>query len=602
MLQFWLSRRPLQLFSRPSYISSTLLCARGIRTAATPKRLRDRVNSPGIGTSQFLRKRKDTARRVKVNRFLFNIDKYLGKHEWRGAWECLYRRMELPAMADSKTRFDAYEHAVTLFSSYEMFEEAREIQATMVDEGFIPSLSLRTRMASVAVLTRGAEEKDLLELLQNPLADPDFTELALYQLIRFLGDTMDFSPSNIDSVVQTWVKHHGQISTRRTLSYLIQIHVKRGQLEDAKAWLQHSIDHGTTLDATPFTDLMTGLVRREHTDELTATIASMQKAGVTPDLAVFNTIIFGHIKRLHFKDAVATYNLLFGSRGKELTPDKYTFTNMFTMYLKGLKPRHKVYSVTKAQLPPPRKLYNNLIECHLIQTGGWLSTQSNTLTTSVLNLALKLFMQTRDYEAAYNLFQHFDSCQVPANPTTVSIVLRPLLARIWRERRKAAKNDTWLRTLLGPGWYEIIEANGTLFSLRGTDILERLWVIGSAVPQVDRRPKDSGADWRTNVGADARRVVTGQVERLSSGDLQVLRNIVKRLFFAGAHEMDLDPSIPTALVWRRKVIVARRDMMPDVEAMNKYFASGKAGKKLERLSESGGDKRRRHDLRYLGGG
>jgi len=596
MLQSWLSHRPLQLFSSFSSLHYT----RGLRTAASLKRLRDRVNSHSIGTPNFILKRKDTARRVKINRFLLNIDKYLERGEWADAWECLYRRMDLPALADNKTRFDAYEHAVTLFSSYERFGEAREIQATMIDEGFIPSLSLRTRMASVAVLTRGAEEKDLLELLQGPLADPKFTELALYQLIRFFGDTISFSPSNIDSIVQTWVTHHGQISKRKTLSYLIQIHVQRGQLEDAKTWLQRRIDQDTTLDAAPFTDLMTGFVRREHTDELTATVANMQKAGVAPDLVVFNTIIFGHIKRLHFKDAVATYNLLFGSRGKELTPDKYTFTNMLVMYLKGLKPRYQVYSVTKAQLPPPQKLYNNLIECHLIRTGGRPSLQSETLTTSVLNLALKLFMQMQDYPAAYNVLRTFDICNIPANSATVSILLRPLLAKIWRQRRKAAKNDTWLRLLLGSGWYENIETNGTLFSLQGTDILERLWVVGSAGSQVDRLPQYSSLDWRAT--GEARKILAEKTNVLSPGDLNVLMNIVKRLFFAGAHEMDLDPLIPTALVWKRMVKAARDVMIPDVEAMNRYFTSGKAGEKLKKLSKGSGDKRKRYDLRHLGGG
>jgi len=596
MLQSWLSHRPLQLFSS----SSSHYYTRGLRTAATTKRLRDRINSHGIGTSNFILKRKDTARRVRINRFLLSIDKFLGRGEWGDAWECLYRRLELPALADNKTRFDAYEHAVTLFSSYERFGEAREIQATMIDEGFIPSLSLRTRMASVAVLTRGAEEKDLLELLQDPLADPKFTELALYQLIRFLGDTMGFSPSNIDSIVQAWATHHGRVSKNKTLSYLIQVHVKRGQLENAKAWLQRRVDQGTTLDAAPFTDLMTGLIRREHTNELTATVANMQKAGIAPDLAVFNTIIFGHIKRLHFKDAVATYNLVFGSRGKELTPDKYTFTNMFVMHLKGLKPRYRVYSATKAQLPPPRKLYNNLVECHLIRTGGRPSLLSETLTLSVLNLALKLFMQTQDYPAAYNVLRTFDICQIPANSTTVSILLRPLLAKIWRQRRKAAKNDTWLRMLLGSGWYENIETNGTLFSLQGTDILERLWVVGSVGSKVDRLPQYSSLDWHAN--ADARRVVTGKTKQLSPGDLKVFMNIVKRLFFAGAHEMDLDPLVPTALVWKRMVKEARKVMIPDVDAMNEYFTSGKGGENLKKLSAGGGDKRKRHDLRHFGCG
>ena len=593
MLHLRLSHRPVQLFSSRSFSLHT-------QTAAGPKRLRDRVNSPDIGISQFVLKRKSVARRVKVNHFLFSIDKYLAREQWGNAWQYLYRRMESPAMADNKTRFEAYEHAVALFSSYERFAEAGEIQATMINEGFVPSLSLRTRMASIAVLTKGAEEGDLLQLLQGPLAEPNFTELALYQTVRFLGDTMNFSPSNIDKIVQTWAKHHGQIAKQKTISYLIQIHVKRGQLEDAKAWLQRSIDQGTTLDAAPFTDLMAGLVRREHTDQLTATIANMQKAGVAPDLAVFNTVIFGHIQRLHFKDAVAAYNLLFSSRGKGLTPDKYTFTNMFTMCLKSLKPLFQVYSVKKAKLPPPRKLYNNLIECHFIKTGGRFSLQSETLTPSVLNLALKLFIETRDYGAAYNVLRTFEICKVPANSVTTRILFQHSLAKIRRERRKASKDDTWLRTLLGPGWYENVEANGTLFSLTGTEILDRLWFVGFVGPQTDLQSEHSSL--RSYANADARDFIKGKTDKLTLEDLRVLRCIVRKLFFAEAHRMDLDPSTPTAVAWRKSLNEAKDDMMPYVKPMKKYFASGKAGKKLRELSKNGGDKRVRYDLRYRGGG
>lgn len=600
MLQFRLPHRPLRLFSPSSPSALPPFGVRGIRTAiAAPKRLRNRINSPGIDTSRFTLKRRDTARRVKVNRFLFNIDRHLSKGEWKVAWDSLYRRMEMSAMRDSKTRFDVYEHAVTLFSSYERFGEAREIQKSMMDEGFIPSLSLRTRMASVAVMTKGAQEKDLLELLQGPLSDPNFTELALRQLIRFLGDTMDFSPSNLDLIVQSWAKLHGRISQKSTLSYLIQTHVKRGQLQDAQEWLRRSVNQGITSDATPFADLITGFLRREHTKQLTATIANMQEANVAPDLVVFNTIIFGHIKRLHFKDALAAYNLLFSSRCKELTPDKYTFTNMFTMYLKSLRPEFQLYSVKKAKLPSPRELYNNLIECHLLQTGGRFALSSNVLTTSVLNLALRLFLRTQDHEAAYNVFETFRICQVPANSATVRTVLRPLLAKLHRGGQNIVK-DPWVRTLLGSEWYEKAEASGMLSSFTETDILERLWVVGSAGPQLDSHPKYSSLSWQ--IDAADRRVITGKISVLSSTDLKHLKNIVRRMFIASAHTMDLDPSIPTTAVWARKVKEAKEEMTPDKEAMRYYFSSGKAGEELKRVAESPGDKRGRNDLRYYEGG
>jgi len=600
MLQSWLSHRPVQLLTS-SLPLFTLSYTRGIRTAATPKHLRHRINSPGIGAAQFILKRKETARRVKVNRLLLNVNKRLFRGEWKDAWECLYRRMELPAMADSKTRFDAYEHAVTLFSSYERFGEATQIQTIMMNEGFIPSFSLRTRMACIAVLTKGAGEEDLLQLLQNTLADAELTELSLYQLIRFLGDTIGFSPSTIDDIVQTWITHHGQISEWKTLSYLIRIHVKRGQQEDAKAWLQYSIEQGTTSPAL-FTDFMAGLVRREHTDELTATIAKMQEAGVAPDLAVFNTIIYGHIKRGHFRDAVAAYNLLFSSRGKRLTPDKYTFTNMFSMCYKAREPGYQVHSVKRAQLPSPRRLYNNLIECHLIRTGGRLRGQSEALTTSVLNSALKLFMQIQDYEAAHTLLQTFDLCEVPADSTTVLIVLRPVLAIIWKERRKASKTDTWLRILLGSGWYENIEAHGTLFSLTGSDILKRLWFVGQCDPATDFQTRYTKL--KSHANSKARRVISGKTDKLWTNDVKVLKNIVMRLFFAGAHRRYFNPSNPTTLIWTRRVLKAREVMIPNGEAMREYFASGKAGRKLRLLSEPRGDsdKRDRCDLRYLDGG
>ena len=502
-------------------------------------------------------------------------------------------------MADSKTRFDAYEHAITLFSSYQRFGEAKEIQRSMMDEGFIPSLSLRTRMASVAVLNKGADENVLLELLQEPLSDPNFTELALYQLIRFLGDTMGFSPPNLDAIVQSWTKLHGQIS-KKTLSYLVQIHVKRKQLEGANALLQRSIDQGTALDAGSFTDLITGFTSREHADELTATIAKMQKAGVAPDLAVFNTVIFGHIKRLHFLDALSTYNLLFSSRGDNLTPDKYTFTNMFTMYLKSLKPEFQVFSVKRAQLPPPRELYKDLIECHFIRSGGRPAVQSNVLATNVLNLALRLFLRTKDYEAASIVLHTFRICQLPANATTVRIVLQPLVAKIWKERRTMAKRDAWVRTLLGFGWYENVKANGSWLSLTKLDILERLWVVGSAGIYLDSEPKYSDPNWGVN-SAD-RLILSGKIERLAPEDVNALEIIVRRMFIAGAHTMDLDPSLPTPVVWNTRLAEARKHMIPDKGAMRAYFSSRKVGDRLKKLVVEGGDKRKRHDLRYYPGG
>ena len=500
-------------------------------------------------------------------------------------------------MSDSKTRFDAYEHAATLFSSYERFVEVKEIRRTMIDEGFIPSLSLRTRMASVAVLAAGAEEKDLFELLQDPLSDPDFTEAALYQLIRFLGDVMSFSPSTVDTIVQSWVKIHGQISGRRTLSYLIQIHVKRGQLEDAKAWLLQSVDEDATVSPEPFTDLIAGFTRRAHIDELAVTIANMKKAGVAPDLAVFNAIIFGHIKRRHFKDALATYNLLFSSRDQGLIPDNYTFTNMFTMSLKSLKPDFQVYSARRVPLPPPRELYSNLIECHLIQTGGRFPLHSKTLAPNVLNLALKLFLKKNDYEAAYNVIHTFHICQVPANATTVRIVLQFVLTRIQKERRKAAKKDSWIRTFLGPDWYDNAEANGTLSSLTPTDIFGRVWVAGTEPnSEPPCSPLDRYADWRD------RRIANGVIDRVASADLRILRNIVRMMFFVGARSMVLDPLVPMTAVWARRVGQAQKEMVPDNRKMRAYLTSGKAGAKLEKIALGGGDKMRRHDLRYMWGG
>ena len=502
-------------------------------------------------------------------------------------------------MADSQTRFDAYEHAVTLFSSYERFEEAKEIQSAMVNEGFIPSLSLRTRMASIAVLTRGAEEEDLLPLLQKPIADPSFTELALYQLIRFLGDTIGFSPSIIDNIVRTWVKHHGKILGRKTLSYLIRIHIKRGQLENAKKWLQRSMEQGTT-DAAPFTDLMTGLIRREHTNELTTTIARMKNAGIAPDLAVFNTIIHGHIKRLHYKDAIATYRLLFRSRGRGLTPDKYTFSNMFNMWIRALKPRYQVWSMKRVRLPRPRKLFKNLIECHFIRTGGQRTHQSRALTPNALNLALRVFMEMRDYPAAYNLLRTFGTCNVPANPTTALTVLLPLLVKIRKMRRGGSRNDPWLRKMLGAGWYDNIEANGTLFSLTGMDILERLWVAGVAGRELDLDPMYSSLSFHAN--SDARTVLTGKAKMLFPSDIKVLRRVVMRSFYAEGHRKSSDPSIPLDKVWRNNRMEAQNAMLPDLKAMRKYFESGRAGDKLRKLSRGWGDRRKRHELRYLGGG
>lgn len=65
-----------------------------------------------------------------------------------------------------------------------------------MDEGFIPSISLPTRMTSIAVLTKRTQENDPSELLQAPPSNSNSTEPTFRQLVRIICDSMDFSPSN----------------------------------------------------------------------------------------------------------------------------------------------------------------------------------------------------------------------------------------------------------------------------------------------------------------------------------------------------------------------------------------------------------------------
>jgi pentatricopeptide repeat protein len=565
---------------------------------------RRRINTPGVAVNFFYPNHRRRARLLKIHRVLLHVDHLLSKRKWTEAWYYLHSKLSPSSEHGSRTdnrgwsrvvgldtnldRYQVYENAASLFASYERFDEALEILNRMRDEGFVPTLSLRTKITTYSLVKEEIEADDLFETLEEEaLKDPAYSENALLQLIRFLSDTLSFSPTSINHIVELWSKHHGTISSPTTLAYLVYIHARIGILDVAQNWLrvhaEKAAERGHSPDPAPYTSYLSTIsrIRPRPIEELSQAFTQMRKDGVAPDVAVFNALISSQIRCYQLDKAFQTYALLYECRTKHLTPDSFTFSSLFRALTR--RRQRPTRSTSTSDLKQDiRDLYNDLLECHLIQTKGRLTTCSSTLNPSVLNNALETFMAYHDYAAAYVVLQSFRQCNLHANTETCRIIVKMLLFRIRKESRLYAGRvgRTWVGRFLGRRPREGADANEDLVALSDEEITDRILIHASNPPSKSAASSQKPDSPDAAEGSLLRPAIfssrMGRGSVLPRFDVVILKRIVNRAFSVDVTSpyhiaCRVSDGIKPAKIFSSAMVQAKNTMIPDVDAMKRYF-------------------------------
>ncbi|KAG2090208.1 uncharacterized protein F5147DRAFT_724988 [Suillus discolor] len=214
--------------------------------------------------------------------------------------------------------------------------------------------------------------------------------------------------------------------------------MRAGQLSAAENWLKKyesdCMKQGVAPDAAPYAGILETLqeIQPENSGAVQATLYRMRSEGVTPDISVFNTLIRSSLARREYSEAFGLYHAIMSNRSASLLPSDLTFKKLF-LASKFLSQKRSRRHKRPDNAVPPRQLFRDMVQCHLLRTGNAPLAHSNIISVSCLHLALRTFMALEDYPAALMTLRAFDHFGFQPNLQTYLIVITSLVLRIKQE-------------------------------------------------------------------------------------------------------------------------------------------------------------------------
>ena len=368
---------------------------------------------------------------------------------------------------DRGSRVTAYEDAISLFLHYSRFDFASGLYKQMSEDPvprLRPSPLVEAKMKAVSHFLESTPPT-LPDALAPVLARRSCTERDLRGLIDFLAGTLNLDLATITSVVERYTDARGadyELHTP-TVDKLMSLSLRAGNYDAAEAWFESRADKPSAQEpASPamlYTTLASELADStvQNSAQIDAVLARMTKAGVAPDLALFNALIRGSVRHLDLHKAFALYDALRAQRSLAMMPDAFTFGSLF----KALQALHhrRTARYRRLKAPPntrtPRALFREMLECHLVRALA-APTQARAggaraLTASTLDVALRVFMLTADYPAASVALRAFGEYGLAPDAKTFHVVVVTLMAhmRVDLVREHPPGAVRWIDRFLG---------------------------------------------------------------------------------------------------------------------------------------------------------
>lgn len=346
------------------------------------------------------------------------------------------------------------EMAAAAFLKGQHFLKVAEIYNQMVQENYIPSFSLRTRIMVLDVLSQSPSKEALLESLDDAFRLPQFDEACFRDLLRFLWTILKCSHDVLDSVVANYVRVHdpNYPLSEATQSLIARIRLDVISQEASIGGLPASI---LTLPAEPPSlETVHYLSAANFGDDALFYDALKPWIHAGAGLRCCNALIATQIRRSHYDKAFRIYEIIRSTNEPSLIPNDTTFKMLFQSYSTVRKPRNFRSRRIKSPVDvfTPRELFRDMLRFHSLQKDHKLP-RSITSSRAVLDQALQVFMDTHDYAAAFVTIRAYTILRLPLTLELYRIVLSSLLKRVqWelgRVRESTVKWEYWSYRFLG---------------------------------------------------------------------------------------------------------------------------------------------------------
>ncbi|KZT67026.1 hypothetical protein DAEQUDRAFT_427838 [Daedalea quercina L-15889] len=340
----------------------------------------------------------------------------------------------LDRMEDSPARFQSFEAAIRMFLREGCPMAAVTCYTRMTAEGFICPISLQAQMTVISLANRSPSPEEFFALLETWFQNNRYNERALQDMLFLIDDAISKDPAFIDSVAKLYLrcKRPGYSFTRETISWLVYVHARAGSKSSAIEWLDSS-RHAAASSPGPYTSLLRFMGDSPVDEELYRWIvARMQELAIEPDLPFYNAVMSTEFAMKKYDNAFEVYALLRGSAEPMTTPDARTFAMLFRALRDMSQPRSFLTRAIERprRAPSPRQLYQDMLRCHLKRTKNKFE---GVLSATSLIPAIRVFLERRDYAAAFVVLKTMLQCDVPIDLVMYQRVLSPLMKRLKHE-------------------------------------------------------------------------------------------------------------------------------------------------------------------------
>lgn len=332
-----------------------------------------------------------------------------------------------------------------------LFDVALALYDRMLGEGFLAVHSLSLRMTALKIVQQATMPREVASQLKKLFEKMPYDVPAFMDLIHYLTDDKHASGALVDDLAHSFVSIR-QIKLSEypdLVGELASINIRADRLDAAQKWLQVFEDtcgaQGVLPDVAPYSDIITTLndIRPNNADAIQDVLVRMKSAGVSPDTNVFNALIRVNLVQQRYQEAFALYHVLMEKRSHELMPNDVTYKMLFRATNILSHPRVARRHKRPGNAVQPRRLFREMLGCHLERTNGRPLERSTVVSVSAFHLALRTFMAREDYAAAFIIIRALPVFGFQPNLQTYLIVLVSLLHRMKHEANSPCAEDSY---------------------------------------------------------------------------------------------------------------------------------------------------------------
>ncbi|KAF9465399.1 hypothetical protein BDZ94DRAFT_1253699 [Collybia nuda] len=305
-----------------------------------------------------------------------------------------------------------YEELIATLLRHHYYKEAIEIYQRMLNEDIVPTLETRAQIVALAFsLSESADE--ISKAVDALLIDNDLTQ---GHVARILEHALHFeaSSSRVSRIQDLLVaRTNNFIPTQGLVSKLVEAQVRDGDVDAAFATI---LRHGDNETTGPYAAMINALreIKSNDVQSLNLILGLMYEKSVKPDLAILNGLLSWELYRQSIPKLWKVYHIMkLESEKNAIIPDATTFGVLFSSFLQ---------EGAKDMAISPRSVYRDMIFFH--------KRMPMKINTHLLNIALRAFVEGRDYAGAFVILRSFRVYRVRVSARTYSVTLQHIMHRL----------------------------------------------------------------------------------------------------------------------------------------------------------------------------